>query len=314
MHNARHKYLVVVASVVLLMITGPARAWDAGLLSAPLVIDGRTVPYREFAVYLLPGQHFEVRYVDASERGKLEFLRDTQGPVGSTPLRAPATPGLNRMQVVNTVSGEHALINVFTMAPASAVASQHLNGYRIGTYPREPLRGQDIYRPPKGFVEVTEANAGTRLSPNFTLAQFLCKQESEYPKYVVLRTSLLLKLENILATLNQRGHATDGLVIMSGYRTPWYNQVIGNVRYSRHVWGGATDFYVDEQPRDGRMDDLNGDGKTDRGDARWLAEFIKDMSARGEFGSRVGGIGVYGATAAHGPFVHVDARGTRARW
>jgi hypothetical protein len=62
------------------------------------------------------------------------------------------------------------------------------------------------------------------------------------------------------------------------------------------------------------MDDLNGDGKTDRGDARWLAEFIKDMSARGEFGSRVGGIGVYGATAAHGPFVHVDARGTRARW
>jgi len=28
----------------------------------------------------------------------------------------------------------------------------------------------------------------------------------------------------------------------------------------------------------------------------------------------VGGIGIYPATSAHGPFVHIDARGTRARW
>jgi hypothetical protein len=28
----------------------------------------------------------------------------------------------------------------------------------------------------------------------------------------------------------------------------------------------------------------------------------------------VGGCGVYIATSAHGPFVHIDARGYRARW
>ena len=28
----------------------------------------------------------------------------------------------------------------------------------------------------------------------------------------------------------------------------------------------------------------------------------------------VGGLGAYGSTAAHGPFVHVDTRGHRARW
>jgi hypothetical protein len=28
----------------------------------------------------------------------------------------------------------------------------------------------------------------------------------------------------------------------------------------------------------------------------------------------VGGVGVYHATNAHGPFAHVDVRGNRARW
>ena len=101
---------------------------------------------------------------------------------------------------------------------------------------------------------------------------------------------------------------------MSGYRTPWYNQAIGNVPYSRHAWGGAADIYIDEAPMDGRMDDLNGDGRVDRDDARWLADFVSGMSRRGEFGARIGGLGVYGSNSAHGPFIHVDVRGSRARW
>jgi uncharacterized protein YcbK (DUF882 family) len=27
-----------------------------------------------------------------------------------------------------------------------------------------------------------------------------------------------------------------------------------------------------------------------------------------------GGVGIYAATGAHGPFVHVDVRGVKARW
>ena len=27
-----------------------------------------------------------------------------------------------------------------------------------------------------------------------------------------------------------------------------------------------------------------------------------------------GGVGIYKATSAHGPFVHIDVRGTKARW
>jgi hypothetical protein len=47
------------------------------------------------------------------------------------------------------------------------------------------------------------------------------------------------------------GHNVDGLTIMSGYRTPFYNRAIGNVPNSRHVFGGAADFYIDDKPQDG---------------------------------------------------------------
>lgn len=298
----------------LLLLGATAHAWNADRLSAPLVIDQRTIPYPVFAIYVMPGQTFELGFRDAQGGGTVHFLGTSQ-PVGGARLQAPETPGLYPLEVENIASGEIARINVFTMVPAGRIDGRgHLNGYRIGSYPTQPLRGLDIYRPPAGFVEVTEDNADTPVSPNFRLGQFVSKQTHGHPRYLVLRANLLLKLENILATLNRSGRPTRSLVIMSGFRTPFYNQAIGNVPYSRHVWGGAADIYIDEAPADGRMDDLNGDGRVNREDARWLAAFVNDMSRRGEFGPRIGGLGVYGSNAAHGPFIHVDVRGNLARW
>lgn len=296
-----------------LLAAAAAGAWDSSRLSAPVMINGHTVPHPVFAVYVMPGTKLTVGFVDA--RGGATLKLGGREIAAGAELRASRSAGLEVLEIRNNATGETCVINVFTMVPAARVgADGRLNGYRIGDYPREPLRGEEIYLPPRGFVEVTPEVLDTKISPNFTLGEFVAKQESAYPKYVVLRPSLLLKLEQILASLNAAGHGTNDFVIMSGYRTPYYNRTIGNVPYSRHVWGGAADFYIDESPADGRMDDLNGDGKVDRNDARWLAEFINGMSQRGEFGTGIGGIGVYGSNAAHGPFVHVDVRGTRARW
>ena len=57
-----------------------------------------------------------------------------------------------------------------------------------------------------------------RLSPHFTLGQFVCKQAGGYPKYVVLRERLLLKLERLLEAVNAKGHAAETFHVMSGYR------------------------------------------------------------------------------------------------
>jgi uncharacterized protein YcbK (DUF882 family) len=60
------------------------------------------------------------------------------------------------------------------------------------------------------------------------------------------------------------------------------------------------------------MDDLDGDGRIDLRDARLLAEAADAVERRHP--ELAGGIGVYPATDAHGPFVHIDVRGRRARW
>jgi len=101
---------------------------------------------------------------------------------------------------------------------------------------------------------------------------------------------------------------------MSGYRTPYYNKLIGNVAYSRHLWGGAVDFFIDEDPCDGMMDDLNGDGRFNYKDAAILSDIIEDISDKYWYSRFLGGLGWYRKTVSHGPFVHVDVRGHRARW
>ena len=200
------------------------------------------------------------------------------------------------------------------MLPYERIEGEHLNGYRIGAYPTVPLKQLAIYDVPAGFIEVRPGNVDTWVSPHFRLGQFLCKQDGGFPKYVVLRERLLLKLELILEEVNRKGHRADSLHVMSGYRTPFYNKAIGNVRYSRHVWGGAADIFIDEAPRDGNMDDLNRDGVVDERDASVLHDIVDGLYGRSFFAPFLGGLARYRATSADGPFVHVDERGFRARW
>ncbi|MBU2487897.1 MAG: hypothetical protein KKA60_00750, partial [Proteobacteria bacterium] len=172
-----------------------------------------------------------------------------------------------------------------------------------------------IHDPPRGFVEVNEAVLNAAVSPHFTLGNFLCKaNQCSTSRYMVLRERLLLKLERVLEEMNARGHRASTFQIMSGYRTPEYNSGLGNARYSRHQYGGAADIYVDENPADGVMDDLNGDGVSDLGDAAVLYGIVDSLDGEDGNGDLVGGLARYPENEFHGPFVHVDVRGHRARW
>ncbi|MDH3227399.1 MAG: D-Ala-D-Ala carboxypeptidase family metallohydrolase [Thermoleophilia bacterium] len=205
-------------------------------------------------------------------------------------------------------------LNVFVMVPRAKVVNGILNGYRIGEYPKTAFKGLSVYKPPPGFIEVTPENEDTSVSPHFTLKQFLCKQADGHPKYVVLRERLLLKLELVLQETNAGGFRSDTLHVMSGYCTPYFNKAIGNVKYSRHVFGGAADVFIDASPVDGVMDDLNGDGRLDVRDAAVLYDIVDRLYGEERYDSFVGGLGQYRETPAHGAFVHVEVRGFRARW
>ena len=114
--------------------------------------------------------------------------------------------------------------------------------------------------------------------------------------------------------MNESGYRCTTLHIMSGYRTPYYNRAIGNVKYSRHIYGGAVDLFIDVDPPDGMMDDLNGDGTINYRDAAIIYDSIDSLYGHSWYEPLIGGLARYKKTNAHGPFVHVDVRGVRARW
>ena len=60
--------------------------------------------------------------------------------------------------------------------------------------------------------------------------------------------------------------------------------------------------------------DTNGDGHVDIQDSRYLYDAVERMLARPGFQTLQGGLGFYPATSGHPPFVHLDVRGTKARW
>lgn len=266
--------------------------------------------YSVLGVFVLPRETLSISVIDPP-RGRT-FTLDADG--GSLTSRsatswswlAPEDPGHYPIEVGRTDTEDAMRLNIFVLVPFETLQGDRLEGYRIGSYPSHVLKGREAYRPPKGFVRVTPEVKHTPVSPHFTLGQFLCKQESDFPKWVVLREQLLLELEHLLELANASGHRSSSFVVMSGYRTPFYNAAIGNVKYSRHQWGDAADIYIDEDPQDGVMDDLNGDGRIDESDAEVLRDLIDSDFE--------GGLATYGSTAAHGPFVHIDVRGYRARW
>ncbi len=197
--------------------------------------------------------------------------------------------------------------------PATEVSRGALDGYEIGAYRPRPASMSPAYEPPRGFVAARPEDYDILVSPNFRLGQFLCKEPGD-PRYLVVSPPLLVKLEALLVAVNQAGYPAASLTVMSGFRTPAYNRAIGNTTdFSRHLWGDAADVFVDNDG-DARMDDLNRDGRLDVKDAKWLAGVVEKMMASHDDALVPGGLSAYRATSAHGPFVHVDARGQRARW
>jgi Peptidase M15 len=205
---------------------------------------------------------------------------------------------------------------VFTMRSFGQKVRAWLNGYRLGYWPQEKGRlRSEAYRNPDGFIEVTPENEDTRVSEHFRLRDFVSHGQTDvWPKYVVLREPLLDKLELVIEDLNDHGIDAEGMRIRSGFRTPAHNAAVrgeGSARDSRHQFGDAADVFVDQQGN-GKMSDLNGDGRVSFADVKLILDAVERVEAR--YPELVGGTGLYAYSGRSGPFAHIDVRGTRARW
>ena len=242
------------------------------------------------------------RLVSAARGGPIRILQQLFGD------SAAQRPG------VYTASAAGSSFSLITMLPFRSKEAGRVGAYRMGRWPAERSGRGTV---PEGFIEVTPENQHTRVSQHFMLRDFLTHdQQQVWPKYLVLREALVDKLELIISDLESRGMAVSRVNVMSGFRTPQYNakgvgRRGGRAQDSRHQYGDAADIFVDNDGN-GRMDDLNGDGRVDLRDTRVILESVERVEeAHPEL---AGGAGLYKSTRAHGPFVHVDVRGTRARW
>ncbi len=192
-----------------------------------------------------------------------------------------------------------------------------VGSYRIGFWPEERGKARsEEYSSPEGFIEVTRENQDTRISENFRLRDFLTHDQKDvWPKYLVLREQLIDKLELVIQELRDQGIPARNVTVLSGFRTPEYNLALGDrsgrARDSRHQYGDAADIFIDSNG-DGRMDDLNGDGRVNMADTRVVLAAVERVERK--YPDLVGGVGLYHSTGSHGPFAHIDVRGSRARW
>ncbi|MEE2566867.1 D-Ala-D-Ala carboxypeptidase family metallohydrolase [Hyphobacterium marinum] len=273
------------------------------LSATPLTVslDGETVPHPVWHHLVMPGETIALASnLPLSIEMNGEMLAQDADMADWT---APDTPGTHRL-VMTDAAGRTVEVSVFVLAPLGE--EEILEGYRIGTYPADA---------PEGLIRLTEADMDAPVSPNFTIGQFICKQQpGHWPKFLLVSPTMLTRLEALLASMQAEGLTeASSFFVMSGYRTPFYNTAIGSARFSRHMYGDAADIYPDVVGGDGVMDDLDGDGRITRADAEYLYDYAESLYTA-DPAMPEGGIGAYSANAVHGPFVHIDGRGHAARW
>lgn len=270
----------------------------------------------------LRGHSGELRYVP-SLPGSAIAQGAPAAPVliGGRPgeLRAPPKAGIYDLAVeVNQARQPVKDMHIVTLVPRSAKNRGRIGGYQLGSWPFESggKPRTPRYAAPAGFIEVTPQNQQFHVSEHFQLRQFLTKdQHNVWPKYLLLDPLLIDKLELTIQELQSQGVRVEHVHVMSGFRTPRYNSGGGNTsgraNLSRHMYGDGADVYVDNN-RDGHPDDITGDGRVTVRDAEKFAAAAERVEKRHR--SLVGGIGIYVACCGHGPFTHIDVRGSRARW
>jgi uncharacterized protein YcbK (DUF882 family) len=236
----------------------------------------------------------------------------------TTVLAAPERTGIWSVALaVGNAIKPIADFSVITLKPASAKSGGRIGLYYIGNWPAARKGQKNVrYDAPSGFIEVKREEQNTLLSDHFRLRDFFPHDQANiWPKYIVVDMKLVDKLELVLAELARQGIRTDGVRVMSGFRTPQYNRTKGDTRgrasLSRHMYGDAADIFIDND-RNGRMDDLNHDGRVNTQDARVIQAAANRVEAAHP--SLIGGVGIYPGNSAHGPFVHIDTRGYPARW
>jgi hypothetical protein len=271
-------------------------------------VNGYTYDWNSIGRFVLPGETLQLSIPGSvSNSGWVASGGEVFEAGRQTYWVAPDQPGLYPLMVSSGMTMKR--VNAFVMIPYDSLKNGYLRGVKIGRYPSSsPFPN---FTRPKGFIEVTPDNTNTPVSDRYALGEFVPRQPDGFPKYIVLREELLVKLELLTDLVRSKGHTCDKLSVFSGFRSPALNRRNRSGRNSAHVYGGAADIFIDADG-DHKMDDINHDGDSNRRDAKQFAGYVDELEAK--YPEIVGGCGWYSRTRYRGPFIHVDVRGQPSRW
>lgn len=239
--------------------------------------------------------------------GQTEPTEETR-PLAGANVTVPVKPGFYRLALAK--GGTTRVVEGLTVAvlvPFEEKRGVMLNGYRIGTYLAERLASNQT--PPEGFLEVMPGDLDLRISTHLKVSDFLNHDSQDtWPKYAAISPRLLDKIELVISEL-ARWHGGSpaevqfALDVKSGFRAPDHNRRVKRAaRDSQHQYGDAADVAID----------ANGDGRYTAVDSRLVGLAVEIVELKHP--DLVGGLGIYTSGHTRTTYVHIDARGKRARW
>jgi hypothetical protein len=312
-------FSILVALILISSFSLYAAAFSADHANFSIVYDNFKIPLNTFSIFVMPSEEIVISI--AEENRDKKYVIELNGKKfeneKSFKWQAPAKSGHYPVKIKeknSTGQGSEINLNIFVLHPAHKMNGQYLDGFKIGSYPDIPADKKAYYSKPTGFLKIEESLLDLNLTPHFKMDQFITKQCTELPQYIVLKESLLLKLEYFLEEVNKAGYKADTFGIVSVYRSPYFNKKLGNnTDLSRHLFGDAADIYIDNSGNEW-MDDLNGDGKSNIYDSNILFDLAVKFDQKEEFSQLQGGLSSYKGNGIRGPFLHIDSRGFHVSW
>jgi hypothetical protein len=229
-------------------------------------------------------------------------------PLAGADVIAPAKAGFYRLAIVK--ENQRRVVEGLTIAvlvPFEEKEGAMLNGYRIGTYLAERLAGKQT--PPEGFLEIRPEDLNLPISRHLKVSDFLNHDSQDtWPRYAAVSPRLLDKIELVVSELARWHGGTASSVdlsldVKSGFRAPDHNRRVKRAaKDSQHQYGDAADVAID----------ANGDGRYTAVDSRMVGLAVEIVELKHPH--LVGGLGIYTSGHTRTTYVHIDARGKRARW
>ncbi len=275
--------------------------------SIDLYVNGSALPDNRIAFVVMPGDSVTLSIPDENTGWSVTAGYPSTGGGSTFEWQAPRNHGIFYIDVSCADVVEK--FTVIVPVESCRWRTTSLNSYPIGSYGD----GNNRNRMPDHFIELSPATSGAKISTHLTIGQFLGHVEGNYPQYMAFDLRLADKLEAVLAAVQEVYPQASVIHNISGFRTPAYNAAIGNdTRESLHLYGQAADIWIESWPPNNLMDDIDRNKRVDVYDGEYLVEIVRTLEVEGKVVT--GGASAYRWIPSHGPFVHIDIRGSVAVW